>query len=72
MTPSWWRQESPIGTLTVLATDRGVQQIEFGPTAFDAEAVEGAVDADLGGRDSAQLGKIILHPVDQLFFDGVA
>src|SRR6266516_4032641 len=44
VTPSWWRQESPIGTLTVLATDRGVQQIEFGPTAFDAEAVEGCDD----------------------------
>ena len=40
MTPSWWRQESPIGTLTVLATDRGVQQIELGPTAFDVDAVD--------------------------------
>ena len=44
MTPSWWRQESPIGTLTVLATDRGVQQIELGPTAFDVDAVEGCDD----------------------------
>jgi methylated-DNA-[protein]-cysteine S-methyltransferase len=40
VTPSWWRQESPIGTLTVLATDRGVQQIVLGPTAFDVDAVE--------------------------------
>ena len=40
MTPSWWRQESPIGTLTVLANDRGVQQIELGPAAFDVDAVE--------------------------------
>ena len=44
MTPSWWRQESPIGTLTVLATDRGVQQIELGPAAFDVDAVEGCDD----------------------------
>src|SRR2546422_2423893 len=44
VTPSWWRQESPIGTLTVLATDRGVQQIELGPTAFDVDAVEGCDD----------------------------
>ena len=44
MTPSWWRQESPIGTLTVLATNRGVQQIELGPTAFDVDAVEGCDD----------------------------
>ena len=44
MTPSWWRQESPIGTLTVLATDRGVQQIELGPAALDVDAVEGCDD----------------------------
>jgi methylated-DNA-[protein]-cysteine S-methyltransferase len=44
VTPSWWRQESPIGTLTVLATDRGVQQIELGSTAFDVDAVEGCDD----------------------------
>ena len=40
MTASWWRQESPIGTLTVLATDRGVQQIELGATVLDVDAVE--------------------------------
>src|SRR2546430_12572051 len=44
VTSTWWRQESPIGTLTVLATDRGVQQIELGPTAFDVDAVEGCDD----------------------------
>ena len=44
MTASWWRQESPIGTLTVLAADRGVQQIELAPTAFDVDAVEGCDD----------------------------
>jgi methylated-DNA-[protein]-cysteine S-methyltransferase len=42
--PSRWRQESPIGTLTVLTTDRGVQQIELGPAALDADAVEGCDD----------------------------
>ena len=31
MTASWWRQETPIGVLTVLAGDRGVQQIGLGP-----------------------------------------
>jgi methylated-DNA-[protein]-cysteine S-methyltransferase len=41
---SWWRQESPIGTLTVLATDRGVQQIELGPAVFDGDAVEACDD----------------------------
>ena len=40
MTASWWRQESPIGPLTVLVTDRGVRQIELGPTAFDVDADE--------------------------------
>lgn len=44
MTASWWRQESPIGTLTVLATDRGVRQIELGPAVFDGEAVEACDD----------------------------
>jgi methylated-DNA-[protein]-cysteine S-methyltransferase len=44
VTASWWRQESPIGTLTVLATDRGVQQIELGPTGFDFDAVEARDD----------------------------
>jgi methylated-DNA-[protein]-cysteine S-methyltransferase len=44
VTASWWRQESPIGTLTVLATDRGVQQIDLGPAAFDVDALEGCDD----------------------------
>jgi methylated-DNA-[protein]-cysteine S-methyltransferase len=34
----WWRQESPIGMLTVLAGERGVQRIEFGSNGLDAEA----------------------------------
>jgi methylated-DNA-[protein]-cysteine S-methyltransferase len=34
---TWWRQESPIGRLTVLAGERGVQRIEFGTNGFDAE-----------------------------------
>jgi methylated-DNA-[protein]-cysteine S-methyltransferase len=44
VTASWWRQESPIGTLTVLATDRGVQQIELGPSVFGGDAVEACDD----------------------------
>ena len=40
MTASWWRQESPIGTLTVLATDRGVQRIELGSADVDVYAAE--------------------------------
>lgn len=46
MTASWWRQESPIGVLTVLAGDRGVQQIGLGPVDLDAdvEAVEACDD----------------------------
>jgi methylated-DNA-[protein]-cysteine S-methyltransferase len=44
VTASWWRQESPIGTLTVLATDRGVQHIELGPAVLDGDAVEACDD----------------------------
>jgi methylated-DNA-[protein]-cysteine S-methyltransferase len=40
----WWRQDSPIGTLTVLATDRGVQHIELGPAVFGGDAVEARDD----------------------------
>ena len=48
MSATWWRQESPIGMLTVLAGDRGVQRIDFGSgavgAAANAEAVEGCDD----------------------------
>jgi methylated-DNA-[protein]-cysteine S-methyltransferase len=44
VTASWWRQESPIGTLTVLATARGVRQIELGAAVFEGEAVEACDD----------------------------
>ena len=40
MTASWWRQESPIGVLTVLAGDRGVQQVALGPVDLGVDAVE--------------------------------
>jgi methylated-DNA-[protein]-cysteine S-methyltransferase len=40
VTASWWRQESPIGVLTVLAGERGVQQIGFGPVDLEVDAVE--------------------------------
>ena len=45
MTATWWRQESPIGMLTVLAGDRGVQRIDFGSGALVAGAgVDGAAE----------------------------
>ena len=39
MTASWWRQETPIGVLTVLAGDRGVQHIGLGPVDLDGDDV---------------------------------
>ena len=44
MTASWWRQESPIGVLTVLAGDHGVQQIALGPVDLEVAAVEDCDD----------------------------
>ena len=44
MRAMWWRQESPIGTLTVLAGARGVRRIELG-AAFDIDSLNGEVDA---------------------------
>ena len=44
MTASWWRQESPIGVLTVLAGDRGVQQIALGSVDLEVAAVEDCDD----------------------------
>ncbi len=40
MTASWWRQDSPIGTLTVLASARGVRNIALGSVALDVDAIE--------------------------------
>lgn len=40
MTASWWRQETPIGVLTVLAGDRGVRQIGLGSVDLEADAAE--------------------------------
>lgn len=45
MKATWWRQESPIGTLTVLAGTRGVQRIELGAASFDIDPPNGEVDA---------------------------
>jgi|EndMetStandDraft_7_1072992.scaffolds.fasta_scaffold240375_1 methylated-DNA-[protein]-cysteine S-methyltransferase len=51
-----WRQESPIGTLTVHASELGVHRIEFGDHPIDgAEARDAAVAGELdeyftGGR----------------------
>lgn len=44
MTATWWRQESPIGTLTVLAGARGVRRVGLGSEAFDVAALNGEVD----------------------------
>jgi methylated-DNA-[protein]-cysteine S-methyltransferase len=41
----WWRQDSPIGTLTVLAGTRGVRRIELGAATFDGESLNGEADA---------------------------
>jgi methylated-DNA-[protein]-cysteine S-methyltransferase len=42
----WWQQESPIGMLTVLAGERGVQRIEFGSNGdAEAEVAVGATEA---------------------------
>jgi methylated-DNA-[protein]-cysteine S-methyltransferase len=35
VTASWWRQETPIGVLTVLAGERGVRQIRLGSVDLD-------------------------------------
>jgi methylated-DNA-[protein]-cysteine S-methyltransferase len=40
VTASWWRQETPIGVLTVLAGDRGVRQIGVGSVELDVDASE--------------------------------
>jgi methylated-DNA-[protein]-cysteine S-methyltransferase len=42
---TWWRQESPIGTLTVLAGAGGVRRIELGAAAFDIDSLNGEIDA---------------------------
>ena len=49
MNATWWRQESPIGPLTVLAGARGVRRIELGAAAF--EAGEGNGDVEITGHD---------------------
>lgn len=40
MTASWWRQETPIGVLTVLAGERGVREIRLGSVDLDVDAME--------------------------------
>jgi methylated-DNA-[protein]-cysteine S-methyltransferase len=41
---TWWRQESPIGTLTVLAGAGGLERIGLGAEVLDGEAAEGCDD----------------------------
>jgi methylated-DNA-[protein]-cysteine S-methyltransferase len=50
VTAVWWRQESPIGKLTVLATARGVRRIGLEATAVD-DALNGDLDAAEGCDD---------------------
>ena len=45
MKATWWRQESPIGTLTVLAGARGVRRIGFAAASSGPEAWNGDADA---------------------------
>jgi methylated-DNA-[protein]-cysteine S-methyltransferase len=40
VTASWWRQESPIGVLTVLVGDGGVRHIELGSADLDVDGAE--------------------------------
>jgi methylated-DNA-[protein]-cysteine S-methyltransferase len=51
----WWRQESPIGPLTVLAGARGVRRIELGAAAFEADEINGDVDAVEGCDDEVAI-----------------
>jgi methylated-DNA-[protein]-cysteine S-methyltransferase len=52
---TWWRQESPIGTLTVLAGARGVRRIGLGPAAWDVAALNGDIDAIEGCDDEVAI-----------------
>jgi methylated-DNA-[protein]-cysteine S-methyltransferase len=76
----WWQQESPIGMLTVLAGERGVQRIEFGSNGLDAEAEvavgateacddEVAVELDeyFAGRRRRFMMPVDLSPMDAGF-----
>jgi methylated-DNA-[protein]-cysteine S-methyltransferase len=51
----WWRQESPIGTLTVLAGARGVRRIQFGAAAFDVDTLDGGIEAREGCDDEVAI-----------------
>jgi methylated-DNA-[protein]-cysteine S-methyltransferase len=52
---TWWRQESPIGPLTVLAGARGVRRIELGTAAFEAGGGNGDADAAEGCDDEVAI-----------------
>ena len=51
MNATWWRQQSPIGTLTVLAGTRGLRRIGLGAAAFDIDSLNGDVEAIEGCDD---------------------
>jgi methylated-DNA-[protein]-cysteine S-methyltransferase len=55
VTATWWRQESPIGPLTVIAGTRGVRRIGFGTAALGAGAVDGDVHALEGCDDEVAI-----------------
>jgi methylated-DNA-[protein]-cysteine S-methyltransferase len=52
---TWWRQESPIGPLTVLACARGVRRIELGAAASVVDEVNRDVDAVEGCDDEVAI-----------------
>ena len=56
MSASWWRQESPIGVLTVLAGNRGVQQIGLG-----------SIDLDVDGDAVEQCDDEVAIEIDEYF-----
>jgi methylated-DNA-[protein]-cysteine S-methyltransferase len=52
---TWWRQESPVGTLTVLASARGVKRIELGQTAVAVDTIDVCTDATEGCDDEVAI-----------------
>jgi methylated-DNA-[protein]-cysteine S-methyltransferase len=74
VTACWWRQDSPVGVLTVLAGERGVQQIRLGSVDLEVDAAERcddevAIELDeyFGGRRRRFTMPVDLSAVDAPF-----
>lgn len=50
MKATWWRQESPIGTITVLAGAGGVRRIRFA-TSSGVDPIDGEVDGEVDAAE---------------------